>query len=224
VAKALEAQFGQPKSVKIIWKPQNTIDVDEDKAATLMKLNQKGVPTVAVLINFLVGLFMFIPLPDWQRLVSFQSAAIVLAYGTGPISLLALRCQAPELKRPFKLPCVYLLSGISFYVCNLIAYWSGWDMIWRLMLSLIFGMALFLAYRYKQRTPIELNLRSSLWLLPNFAGLSLISYLGNFGGGLGIISFGWDFVIIAVFSVLIIWIAHKLRLPDNMAKDQLAQE
>ncbi len=38
VAAALEAQFGEPMSAKIIWKPQNTIEVDADKAGTLMKL------------------------------------------------------------------------------------------------------------------------------------------------------------------------------------------
>lgn len=38
VATALEAKFGEPKSTKIIWKPQNTIEVDDEKAETLVKL------------------------------------------------------------------------------------------------------------------------------------------------------------------------------------------
>lgn len=38
VASALETSFGEPQSVKIIWKPQNTIDIDGDRAATLFKL------------------------------------------------------------------------------------------------------------------------------------------------------------------------------------------
>ncbi len=38
VAGALEQSFGEAKSVKIIWKPQNTIEIGEDKAGTLMKL------------------------------------------------------------------------------------------------------------------------------------------------------------------------------------------
>ncbi len=38
VAAALEARFGEPVSAKIIWKPQNTVEVDADKAGTLMKL------------------------------------------------------------------------------------------------------------------------------------------------------------------------------------------
>jgi len=37
VAKALEAKFGEPRSAKLIWKPQNTIDVDLETSEKLMK-------------------------------------------------------------------------------------------------------------------------------------------------------------------------------------------
>ncbi|HZG27601.1 DNA-binding regulatory protein, YebC/PmpR family [Ensifer adhaerens] len=38
VAKALEAVLGEAETVKSVWKPQNTIPVDEEKAQSLMKL------------------------------------------------------------------------------------------------------------------------------------------------------------------------------------------
>jgi len=39
VAKALEARFGAPRSTKIIWKPQNSIPLEDDeKAETLVKM------------------------------------------------------------------------------------------------------------------------------------------------------------------------------------------
>ncbi|MDE0941410.1 MAG: YebC/PmpR family DNA-binding transcriptional regulator [Alphaproteobacteria bacterium] len=38
VAKALEAQFGEPKSARLNWRPQNTIPLDEKGASTLFKL------------------------------------------------------------------------------------------------------------------------------------------------------------------------------------------
>jgi YebC/PmpR family DNA-binding regulatory protein len=40
VSKALEAVLGEAESVKIIWKPQNNVPVDEDRAQSLMKLVQ----------------------------------------------------------------------------------------------------------------------------------------------------------------------------------------
>jgi len=38
VSKALEAALGEAETVKAIWRPQNTVPVDEDKAQSLMKL------------------------------------------------------------------------------------------------------------------------------------------------------------------------------------------
>jgi YebC/PmpR family DNA-binding regulatory protein len=38
VSKALEATLGEADTVKTAWKPQNTIDVDQEKAESLMKL------------------------------------------------------------------------------------------------------------------------------------------------------------------------------------------
>lgn len=38
VKEALETGLGEAESVKLIWKPQNTIELDVDKASTLMKL------------------------------------------------------------------------------------------------------------------------------------------------------------------------------------------
>lgn len=38
VAKTLEDKYGDPQSARIIWKPQNNIDVDDEKGEKLLKL------------------------------------------------------------------------------------------------------------------------------------------------------------------------------------------
>jgi len=38
VAGALEARFGEPESAKLVWRPQNTVPVDEDTAGTVLRL------------------------------------------------------------------------------------------------------------------------------------------------------------------------------------------
>ena len=38
VSKALEAALGAPASAKIVWRPQNTVDLDEEKAQSVLKL------------------------------------------------------------------------------------------------------------------------------------------------------------------------------------------
>src|SRR6476646_1191633 len=38
VAKALEAKFGEPRKAALIWKPQNTVSVDDESGEKLLKL------------------------------------------------------------------------------------------------------------------------------------------------------------------------------------------
>ncbi len=38
VAKALEAKFGEPRKAALVWKPQNTVPVDDEKGEKLFKL------------------------------------------------------------------------------------------------------------------------------------------------------------------------------------------
>jgi YebC/PmpR family DNA-binding regulatory protein len=38
VAKALEARFGEAETVKVVWRPQATSPLDEERAATMLKL------------------------------------------------------------------------------------------------------------------------------------------------------------------------------------------
>ncbi len=38
VAKALEAKFGEPRKSKLVWKPQNTITVDDEAGEKILKL------------------------------------------------------------------------------------------------------------------------------------------------------------------------------------------
>jgi YebC/PmpR family DNA-binding regulatory protein len=38
VAKALEAKFGEPKKASLVWRPQNTVSVDDEQGEKLLKL------------------------------------------------------------------------------------------------------------------------------------------------------------------------------------------
>jgi YebC/PmpR family DNA-binding regulatory protein len=38
VAKALEAKFGEPRKASLVWRPQNTVDVDDEQGERLLKL------------------------------------------------------------------------------------------------------------------------------------------------------------------------------------------
>jgi YebC/PmpR family DNA-binding regulatory protein len=38
VAKSLEARFGEPRSAQIVWRPQNSVELDEEKGGKLLKM------------------------------------------------------------------------------------------------------------------------------------------------------------------------------------------
>jgi transcriptional/translational regulatory protein YebC/TACO1 len=38
VAKALEAKFGEPRKAGLVWKPQNTVAIDDEKGEKMFKL------------------------------------------------------------------------------------------------------------------------------------------------------------------------------------------
>lgn len=178
-------------------------------------LNQKGIPTSAILLNFFFGLLMFAPLPGWRNMITFLTSIMGITYAIAPVCLLALREQAPNQPRPFKLAFPKTTAFLAFYICTLITYWSGWAIISKLSVALAFGFVLLFWYHTcsKRGRKIQFDWLAATWLWPYFIGISIISYLGNFGGGRNIIPFGWDFIWIAVFCMAILYIAQRFKLP-----------
>lgn len=182
------------------------------------KLNSQRFPVFAIFINFIIGMFLFLPLPGWQAMVSFLVSAMVISYAMGPISLLCLRLQLPKEERQFRLPAANILCIVAFYFCNLVSYWTGWATIWKLAIAIIIGSILFLiAYARGKISTQQIGARSLFWLIPYFSGLVTISYLGAFGGK-GVITFGWDFLVIAIFSIIILYLAVITRLGVNQTQ------
>lgn len=189
----------------------------------LQKLNTHGHPIYAIIVNFIVGMCLFAPLPGWNKMISFLTSLMAITYAIAPISLLALRKQIPEQPRPFKLPCVKLFGFSAFYLCTLMSYWSGWDIISKLGISFAAGMIVLLAYHFgtARGRMLQFHWRESVWIWPYFIGLSLISYLGSFGNGLNLLPFGWDFVVIAAFCAIIIGLAQHFILPASTTRQYI---
>ena len=73
------------------------------------------------------------------------------------------------------------------------------------------GLFFFAIACLRKRIPgSNLGLKSGLWMAPYLSGLVIISYLGAFGGK-HIIPFGWDFLVIGIFSLVILYLAVKNR-------------
>lgn len=188
----------------------------------LAKVNKRGVPWVSVILTFVAGTIFFLPFPGWKKIVGFVTSATVLSFGSGPLSLLAMRKQLPNQKRPFKLPAVKLLAYLGFLSSNLIVYWSGWSTIWKLMITVLIGYIILVIHESvnKGKTP-RLEIRSGMWVIAWLIGLTIISFIGAYpdiskhAGNLGWLGVGTSIIVIAIFSFFITWLAVATRLPDN---------
>jgi len=186
------------------------------------KLNRYYVPARALFVNFLVSTSVFVLLP-FTQVVSLNGAAIILSFIAGPIAVAALRKLDPDRKRSFKLPLLFLTGPAAFVIATLIIYWSGWKTFIILAGCLVAGSVLFLA-RMSKTGFSEMDLKQAIWMVPYLGGLGIISFLGTFGGGIGVLPFGWDLLVVTVFCVVIYWTAVKGCLSTEQYETYLAEE
>jgi amino acid transporter len=188
-------------------------------------LSNRGVPIVSIIFSFLVGCFMFLPFPGWAQLVTFIIDATVIGYAAVPLALGAMRLQEPDHPRPFKLPAAGVLAPLSFIAANLVIYWSYWEVLWKVFVAMGLGLVLLGIGHIVNPSELTPNLdwRGASWVWPYFIGLGLISYLGPTDfTGIGVIPFGWDILVVAVFSLAIYYYAISVRLSPEQVRRHVA--
>jgi amino acid transporter len=192
---------------------------NQNAPRALADTTNRGVPLVSLIVTFLVGLIVFLPFPSWQQLVGFITSATVMSFASGPLVLASLRRQVPDHARPFRLPGGHIIPVLAFWCSNLIVYWSGWDIVWKLMLSVLLGFVLLAIFHLTgaSRQPLDFKAGAS-WLLPWLGSTALISWLGDYGGGIGVIGFGWSILILLGVSVAVYAIAVANRLAPEEAQ------
>jgi amino acid transporter len=168
-------------------------------------LNARHVPLFSIVVATVLGFLFLLPFPSWVALIKIITSATVLSYGLQPLALSALRRQAPELERPYRLPAADVVAPLAFIISNLIIYWGSY------------------VTSSPERRP-AFDWRVAWWLLPYLAGLTLISFLGasDFGGR-GAFPFGWDALVVAVFSVAIYALALWLRPSGEEAHEHIQE-
>ncbi len=192
----------------------------------LARTNGRGVPVGSLVLAFFVGLILFLPFPSWQQLVGFITSATVLSFGTGPLAVAALRQQQPDHARPFRVPAGHVIPFLAFWSSNLIVYWTGWDTDYKLFIACLLGGIALLGniwHRRRNGLPTTFHWRAGIWYIPWLAGLAIISWLGDYAGGLGVIHFGSAFPVTFVFSALIYWLAYTLRLDRQTVEKNIAE-
>jgi amino acid transporter len=187
------------------------------------RTNANGIPWVGLIFAFLIGLLFLLPFPSWRSLVGIITGASVLMYAGAPLSLGAFRGQVPEANRPYRMPAAAVLAPAAFVVADLLIYWSGFLVIWKLGIVLVIGYVLigFFMWRDPQRPPLDW--KSAVWLPVWLIGMGIISWLGQYPipstpkalapTNTFTIPFWWDIVIVAAFSLIIYYWAMATKLP-----------
>jgi amino acid transporter len=192
----------------------------------LARTTDRGVPMVSLVVTFLVGLVVFLPFPSWQQLVGFITSATVLSFASGPLVLGALRKRLPDAERTFRVPGGHVIPVLAFWASNMIIYWSGWDIVWKLAIAVGIGFVLLPIYHVFGKETPKLDLGSGAsWVVPWLGGLVLLSWIGNYpepaAGNLNILSFSTSVPIIFVFSVVIYALALKYCLPTHEVEQHI---
>jgi len=181
-------------------------------------VDKNGVPWFSLIMAFVFGIFFLLPFPSWQALVGLVTGASVLMYAGAPLSLGAFRRSVPDAPRPYRAPGAVVLAPLGFIIANMIIYWSGFNVIWKLGVCIVIGYILIgISMVFdKQRPPLDW--KSAQWLPPYLIGMGLISWFGQFGSGAppinnGRLPFWWDMLVVAVWSLVIYYWAMWAKLP-----------
>ena len=189
----------------------------------LGKTSDNGVPLIGLVLSFAIGLIAFLPFPSWAQLVGFVSSATVLSFASGPLVHAALRKQVPDAERPFRLPGGHLVPFLAFFGSNLIVYWSGWDVVWKLMVAVLVGFVLLAVFKatgvLKGQT---LDVKAGSWVVFWLAGLTVLSYIGNYPepaqGNLEKLTFTTSIPLVLLLSAVVYVMAYRLRLSNEEAQ------
>ncbi|WP_087687365.1 MULTISPECIES: APC family permease [unclassified Pandoraea] len=162
-----------------------------------------GVPRPAMWFNLAISFVFMFFFRGWDTLAAVISVATVISYLTGPISVMALRQAAPELHRPLRLPGLSLIAPFAFVCASLILYWARWPLTGEIIVLVVVALPVYFYYQARDKWKgFGHDLKASWWLIGYLPMMALLSYIGSKEfGGLGVLPYGWDMVIVGALSL-----------------------
>ena len=191
--------------------------------AWLGRLNQKYmIPRFAMIVNLLLAMLLVSVFRNWNLLATVIAAATLIAYLTGPVTVMSLRKIEPDLKRPFKPNYMKFLAPFAFVLTSLAIYWSMWPTTVQVIFVIALGLPVYIYYEIKyQHSNLKTQLLHAYWLIDYLIFISIISYIGSNGfGGINVIAYPWDFVVIIICSLAFYYwgIKSSMKKIDPYAK------
>lgn len=187
--------------------------------------NNNSVPSHALWFNFLIGMLFFLPFSGWQRMISIMVDASLIAYTVGAVSVIALRKQQLTSSRPnpFIMFGGCFTGWLAFYFGTLVLYWSGFNTIWHLMIAMVIGFVVLTLRAGKVSDKIRGEWPAVIWFVIYLIFLFVFSALSIYGGN-GWLPLGWDFAVIALWTLLMYQFALVSRLEQPYTQKLVAAQ
>jgi amino acid transporter len=165
--------------------------------SSLVKINKFFSPANCLWLNAIVGVCFLLPFPTWQQLVDFLSSIVVFSYLSGPIALIVMRQEFPDIKRPFRLYSYKLIGYSGFACCTLLIYWSSLS---NLIYLILLVLAVIISYNTlidgRHRSLLE-SLKTNFFVLVYLLEIILIKYLHQ----INLVSFPFDNFLVIIISL-----------------------
>ena len=179
----------------------------------LNKINKFSSPVYCLWLNALVGACFLMPFPTWQQLVDFLSSIVVFSYLAGPITLIVLRQELPDLKRSFKVFNYKLVGYAGFACCSLLIYWSNiYNLIY---LALLVGV-LIVVYNWfidKKPSGLVASFKTNFFIAGYLLTLTAVKYLHQ----IKLIAFPVDNLLVIIIS----YATCKIFIINKSAKEEI---
>ncbi|QNQ80222.1 APC family permease [Lactobacillus sp. PV034] len=172
------------------------------------------VPRFAMILDFFLAMILVSVFRNWNLLATVITAATLIAYLTGPVTVISLRKIAPNLERPFKPNWMKWVAPLGFVLTSLAIYWTMWPTTIQVIFVIILGLPIYLYYEIRyQHSSLKKQLKGFWWMLGYLVFISVMSYVGSTGfGGQDWIKYPWDFLLIIIASYLFYSWGIKSRL------------
>jgi amino acid transporter len=184
----------------------------------IVALNKRGVPWIAIIINFVVGMLFFFPFSGWETITSFFAALNALNYGLGIIAMPVL-CYLIDKKTHLY---QHVIGLAAIFCAMAFIYFTGWSDVWLLVTGSFAALVLYISYCFITKRHEKNSLHNVLWLCVMLICSLVISYFGQFGGGTKALSLGASFGCLALSAFIVYWLGLRARRPSEQGRQLIA--
>ena len=109
------------------------------------------IPRFAMVVDLILAVVMVSLFRNWSLLATVITGSTLIAYLTGPVTVMSLRKMDANLKRPFHPHFMSWLAPFAFVLTSLSIYWTMWPTTVQVIGVILLGLPIYLYYEVKYR-------------------------------------------------------------------------